>query len=368
MRICHVTSVHPHNDNRIFYKEILTLKRAGYDVCYIAPNAPAEFEGVAIFTNTFSGGRVKRFFYQSFWKTFGHAIKARAKVYHFHDPELMPTAFLLRLMGKKVVFDVHENTPAAILSKPYINARWLRKCMSMVIDLTERFYFLFFNCIVTARPDISDRLKWFKPYTLRNFPILPSEVALKKQLADNTISKEKRAVIYVGGMSVIRGNFELIEAFEHLNDCELWLLGPFKSQEFEQKCRAAAGWKNVRYFGVVEPHQIFGYIQQADVGIVTFWPEPNHLRTLATKPFEYMACGLPLIMSDFPYWREFFGNSSAYVDPKDPGSVANGIRTLFEQKEVMESMAAGNKELSRKEYNWDSEKMELLRMYKTMQK
>jgi glycosyltransferase involved in cell wall biosynthesis len=368
MRVCHVTSVHPYNDNRIFYKEILTLKRAGYDVCYIAPNAPAEFEGVSIYTNKFSGGRLKRFIYQAFWKTFGHAIKAKAQVYHFHDPELMPTAFLLRLIGKKIVFDVHENTPAAILSKPYLKAKWLRKCLSLAIDLTEKIHFFFFNQIITARPDISDRLKRFKPYTLRNFPILPSESELEEQLIDQTISKVKKAVIYVGGMSLIRGNLELIEAFENLNEYELWLLGPFKSQEFEQKCRASAGWKNVRYLGVVEPHQIFGYIQQADVGIVTFWPEPNHLRTLATKPFEYMACGLPLVMSGFPYWREFFGDSSVYVDPKDPNSIANGIRNLFGQEELMKSMASDNKEMSRIEYNWDSEKNELLRMYKTLEK
>jgi len=81
-----------------------------------------------------------------------------------------------------------------------------------------------------------------------------------------------------------------------------------------------------------------------------------------------MACGLPLVMSGFPYWREFFGDSSVYVDPKDPNSIANGIRNLFGQEELMKSMASDNKEMSRIEYNWDSEKNELLRMYKTLEK
>ena len=38
-RVCILTTVHDYNDNRVFYKETLSLSRLGYEVFYIAPNA-----------------------------------------------------------------------------------------------------------------------------------------------------------------------------------------------------------------------------------------------------------------------------------------------------------------------------------------
>lgn len=366
MKICHVTSVHSYKDNRIFYKEVLSLKERGYDVCLIAPNAPAEFMGVRIYSNPFSGGRLKRFVVQSFFRTLMHALKARADVYHLHDPELMPTAFILRCLGRKIVFDVHENLPAAILSKPYLKSPVSRKLTSSALNAIEHFFLLFFNRVVTARPDISSRLERFRPYTLRNFPILPTEDELRDQAAATDVAKEKKSVIYVGVMTAIRGNYELVEAFDRLDGFELWLLGPFGDDAFEQRLRASKGWRNVRYFGVVEPQQIFGYISRADAGIVTFWPEPNHVRTLATKPFEYMACGLPLIMSDFEYWREFFGDGSLYVDPTNPTEIAHAISGLLTDDELMQSMGKANKLKSTAEYNWLSEREQLFDLYSSL--
>jgi glycosyltransferase involved in cell wall biosynthesis len=192
---------------------------------------------------------------------------------------------------------------------------------------------------------------------------LPSQAELDKQASRLDITKTKKSVIYVGGMVPIRGIRELVEAFDSLEEAELWLLGPFGSKDFENSLRRLSGWRNVRYFGVVEPHEIFGYVQKADAGIVTFWPEPNHVKTLATKPFEYMACGLPMIMSDFPYWRDFFGDSSLYVNPKDPDGIARTVRGLLEDDELLATMGERNRQKSKTEYNWRSERQELFRLY-----
>ena len=40
------------------------------------------------------------------WKLFRLALKEKADIYSFHDPELIPIALLLKLLGKKVIYEV----------------------------------------------------------------------------------------------------------------------------------------------------------------------------------------------------------------------------------------------------------------------
>ena len=48
------------------------------------------------------------------WRMVNAVRKARPSIAHFHDPELLPWALLLRLWGIMVVYDVHEDYPQAI--------------------------------------------------------------------------------------------------------------------------------------------------------------------------------------------------------------------------------------------------------------
>jgi glycosyltransferase involved in cell wall biosynthesis len=288
--------------------------------------------------------------------------KVDADIYHFHDPELIFTGLYLKIIGKKVIYDIHENNPASILSKPYIKSKFLRKVIAKSFDIFERVAVNFFDAVVTARPDISKRFNHDNLITLRNFPILP-KFENKKRI---NINKTKPSIIYVGGMHTLRGTFELIEAFETLDEYELWLLG-FAIEEKLQK-KIEDGCKNVRYFGTVEAYEVFDYIDKADIGIITFLEEPNHINTLATKPFEYMACGKPMIMSNFRYWQETFGKSSLYVDPSNPKEIAETIKRLLSDKKLLREMGELNKKLSLEEYNWQKESQQLLNLYKKLER
>ncbi|MBN4071176.1 glycosyltransferase family 4 protein [Crocinitomix catalasitica] len=360
IKVCHLTSVHKHTDNRVFFKECSSLSNAGYDVSLIAPGVhDHNRNGVQIYGVPTNSNRLKRVFSTAFVHVFKKAKQLKADVYHFHDMELIPVGLMLRILGKKVIYDVHENSAAAILSRTYIKSRFIKVVLSKCISILEKGTAGYFNAIVTARPDISDLFEKHKPFTLRNFPILPN----CDEIPEVDIRKTKAAVIYVGGMTEIRGVKELINAFEKIDEAELWLLGFFGTPEFEQKCKSLKGWKNVQFFGQVEAGDIFAYIKKADIGIVTFLPVPNHITTLATKPFEYMACGLPIIMSDFEYWRNFFQDSSLYVNPENEEEISSAIKKLLSDKPLMESMGNKNLELTMNEYNWEKESKVLLSAY-----
>jgi glycosyltransferase involved in cell wall biosynthesis len=364
-KVCHLTSVHPANDNRIFHKECTFLAKEGYDVYLVAANAKTEIiNNVKIIgVEIKKSGRLYRMTRVA-WSIFRKCQKINADIYHFHDPELMIPGIFFKLFRKKVIYDIHENTSAAILSKSYLKSNLLTKILSKSIDIVEKILVRFYDLLITARPDISRRFKKFDPITLRNFPIL----SLNKIIFASDIKKNKFSVIYVGLISKIRGIIELINAFSYIDNAELWLLGRFETEKLRKECEMLPAWRNVRYFGIVEPNEVFSYLKLADIGIITFLDKPNHLKSLATKPFEYMACGLPMVMSDFPYWKKFFKNSSLYVDPLDSKEIANKIIKLLSNKILRKEMSHRNMCLAKNLYNWQTESIKLIDAYSKIKK
>ncbi|GAB6162897.1 hypothetical protein JCM12298_20570 [Desulfothermus naphthae] len=106
------------------------------------------------------------------WKLFRLALKEKADVYHFHDPELIPIGLILSLFGKKVIYDVHEDVPKQILIKDWIKSNSVRKFVSLFFKGFENLTCIFFSQIVAATPDIAKKFPAQKTITIRNFPIL----------------------------------------------------------------------------------------------------------------------------------------------------------------------------------------------------
>ena len=142
---------------------------------------------------------------------------------------------------------MHENNAGAILSRSYVKSSFFKKILSFSIKVLEKGSARFFSTIVTARPDITEIFKKHKPFTLRNFPVLPDY----DSIPDVDVDKTKTSVIYVGGMTEIRGLITLIQAFEKIDNAELWLLGFFGNDGFRAACESEAGWKNTKFLKIV---------------------------------------------------------------------------------------------------------------------
>jgi hypothetical protein len=110
MKVCILTSVHPVFDTRIFQKEAKTLKEAGYKVVLIAQHEKEEIvDGIKIIPLKKSKNRFWRIVDD--WKLLQKALREKANIYHFHDPELIPFIILLKIRTEaKIIYDVHEDT------------------------------------------------------------------------------------------------------------------------------------------------------------------------------------------------------------------------------------------------------------------
>ncbi|MET0319494.1 MAG: glycosyltransferase, partial [Duganella sp.] len=124
VRVCHLSSVHRGLDIRIYRKQCVSLAAAGFDVHLVIAATPAqvaEATAAGVTVHALPGadgaGRLRRVLRQG-WRCYRMAAALDADLYHFHDPELIPYGLLLRRRGTQVIYDLHEDLPADILSKP----------------------------------------------------------------------------------------------------------------------------------------------------------------------------------------------------------------------------------------------------------
>jgi glycosyltransferase involved in cell wall biosynthesis len=369
VRVFHITTVHPPFDTRIFHKEAKTLAQAGYEVVLIAQHDGDEMvDGVKIVALPMPRNRFARIFGFT-WRAFHIALRERADVCRFHDPELLPIGVLLKIFtGAKVIYDVHEDVPEQILTKHWI-PRLLRRPLAGVFNAFEKLLARALDAVVVATEGIAEKFAHLKPIVVHNYPDLGM---LPKPCTRSGGGKEK-VLVYIGGISEIRGAMEMVQALEHLSpvwDIRLDLIGKFEPPDLEQELQALPGYRRVRFLGWMPPERVYTHLENADVGLVCLHPEPRFMIAWPVKLFEYMAAGLPVVASNFPLWKEIVeGNRCGVtVDPLDPKAIAQAIEYLLTHPEEAHQMGENGRRAVEEKYNWEREKEKLLELYEQLLK
>ena len=362
--ICHLSSCHHPFDIRIFKKECSSLAEGGYRVNLVVPHDHNQsVDGIQIWAMQKPKNRIERFLFST-WRIFHTALETSSTIYHFHDPDLIPVGLLLKAVGKKVIYDVHEDVPKDILDKEYL-PKFSRPVISEIARWVEKIGASAFDGIVAATQSISRNFPAKKTVLVQNFPML-SDFSSQ---GPSPYSDRPYVIAYVGGITKIRGIRQMIQAMEFLPEeynAKLLLAGQFESPEVEAEMRNLPGWRHVDFRGWQSRDQVAELLlQEARLGIVVFHPIANHVEATPNKIFEYMAAGLPVVASNFDLWRGFFEkeNCGVVVDPMNPKAIAEAIRWIFESQTEAEEMGKRGKEAVWNMYNWGSEAKKLLHLY-----
>lgn len=363
--ICHITTVHSRYDTRIFLKECSSLTKLYKVFLIVADGLGDEVKNnVHIYDiGLRQSSRLKRARIDS-RKAFEKAVKINCDLYHFHDPELIPISLKIKKIGKKVIFDAHEDLPRQILSKPYLN-KALSLVFSKIIFFYESYSCPRFDYIIAATPFI--KAKFLKinsnSEVINNFPILG-------ELSNNVKWSDKKNIIcYVGGIARIRGVLEIIKSLNNKN-FKLNLAGEFSSVKYESECKNALGWNRVNFLGFLDRKGVKNVYKNSKLGMVTLYPMINYLDALPVKMFEYMSAGIPVVSSNFPLWKEIVegNNCGLMVDPKDPKEISGAIEKLLSNDKLAEEMGQNGKKAVFEKYNWGIEEKKLLDIYKELLK
>ena len=369
-KIVHLTSVHRPFDVRIFDKHCRTAVEAGYRVTLVATyDTDVEIDGVELKAIPKPRGRFSRMTRNAFL-AFREAWKQSADLYVIHDAELLPWARLMTLLGKTVIYDMHENVPKDILSKSWIPSV-LRRPLSSTMRVVERLL-IGRMPVIFAESSYADDYAWVKQAVIaRNFAKLSSF----QNSAEATGSPSGPAVAYVGAVSRDRGSLVTLAALSELKRRGIsvgWhCVGPISPPDHQVELESVAcesELTNVSFYGYLPRAEAIEKIETCAIGLAVLRPEPNFVASFPTKMFEYMALGMPVVVSDFPLYRQVVKECECgvCVDPTDSVQLADAIQRLLEQPEFARECGQRGREAVQEIYNWDAEFQKLNRFFEQL--
>lgn len=394
-KICHVALTHNRYDKRILMRECMSLAQAMYDVTLlVADGKPNEIKnGVKIKSVDISTGswwlgpgewmvdgrKVKSKNISIFHRLdrevnttkriFNDAIATEADIFHIHEPILLPLGIKLKSIGKKVIFDCHEDYPAQIRANrsiPYL----LRGLCSSFYKRRETKAVKQFDAVIVPCT-FSNGINIFEGRCNR-FEIITNAPKLE-DFYDRSNNQQryynslKPRVCYTGGLTVERGITHIVKA-AHKAGVTLSLAGIYAPTGYREQLEKMSEYLCVDYRGYLNHDELLELYKESHVGLSTLLRvgQYNTEDNLPVKVYEYMSMGLPVILTRYSYSEKIMEkyNFGILVDPENIDEISNAIGYLINNPNKAKEMGENGRRVIREELNWRVEEKKLIKFYK----
>ncbi len=342
MHVLVVTVVHHPEDARIRYRQIRALLEAGHQVTYLAPfescgvTPPADIGAVSV---PRAAGRRRL----TALRAVRAAVRAHgpgADIILIHDPELVLAVAGLRGLPP-IVWDVHEDTAAAMTLKPWLPVA-LRPLAARAAKLLEGF--------AEGRYHLLLADAGYRSLFRRDHPVVPNTTYVPAEVPPPGDER----VIYVGHLTRARGAEEMVELGRLLaGTARVELVGDADAAMRGLLERAHADG-TVVWHGFLPNDAALTLVEGSLAGLSLLHDEANYRNSRATKAVEYMARGVPVITTPTPPGPDVVERHRAgiVVPFEDPKAAAEAVTRLLDDAALRAEMGRRGHQAALAEYAW----------------
>jgi glycosyltransferase involved in cell wall biosynthesis len=223
-----------------------------------------------------------------------YAAAARGTVLLALDPDSLLACLLVgRLRGRRVVADVHEDYAALLRDRAWARG-WQGRAAGTVARAATA---------AARRADLVVVADEHVPPTDARARLVVRNLPDLHMLPEPSGREARPRALYVGDVRGSRGLWAMLEAVERSPEWELDLVGPVAPADEHRLAEelAARGLEErVRLHGRLAPRAAWRLAEGAWCGLALLEDTPAFREALPSKLYEYLGCGLAVVVSDLP--------------------------------------------------------------------
>jgi len=127
-----------------------------------------------------------------------------------------------------------------------------------------------------------------------------------------------------------------------------------------------------KYLGGLPRDQLLPLARAAHIGLALMPSTSSDINMYqmvgaSNKPFEYLACGCPFLVTDLPEWRQIFVTTelARVCNPAEPRSIAAQIKWFFDHRDITIRMGEAGRHRVLRHWNYEECFGSMLRYFAT---
>lgn len=378
MRVCMVAYTFYESDNRVRrYAESLVKRGDQVDAIVLRRDGQSRegfVEGVRVCriqtrTRDEKGplsylAKLLAFLLRSMWTLTVRHLRTHYDVIHVHSvPDFEVFATLVpRMMGAKVILDIHDIVPELYASKFRIGQDgWMFK----VLVLMERLSVRFANHVIVANHLWRDRLvlrsaKEEQCTTILNYP----DLAIFRLQERKSNGNGSFVMFYPGTLSWHQGVDLVVSAMARMGEdgrhVKLLVVGDGGERERLKAMAEECGLTDrVTIRGPAPLAEVASIMAKVDLGVEPKRKQSFANEALSTKILEFMALGVPVLASDTLVHEMYFAGKVEFFESDNVDDLAAKILALARSQDRRDTLRDGGFEYVAMN-NWDVKRHEYL--------
>lgn len=385
-KICFIADGHQLYDDRMYWKEAVSAKNNGFDVCIIfvaeKNDSGITNEGINYFSvkkNSYSNSLfikkiLKYINDKTNFRILQIAVKLKADIYHLHDYQQHKIVKKLKKLTHKpkVIFDAREPIDLNLMNFSQNKSFLKRIYIKFYARLLQRFEYKMiqhYDFVFTVDQGLHDR--FIKHSNVKNIINIYNYTNLNNKRNSIPFNEKEYDAIYCGGISRLRGFYTLINVAKEIAtfNKKLLLLGKIIDEELkyelEEFIKNNKLENHLIWIDEINYSLISEYYNKSRIGLNILLPIDAFQHIMQIKLYEYMNFGLPIICSNFGEMKKIIESNGVgvTVNPYDVKKISKQLIEILNDNDKYNYYSQNGIAAVDNDFNWTKMELKLIKIY-----